>query len=208
MNRDYKKLKLREKQRLKLSLRISLVLWIALVFAVLISIIPFRLAIALYQVPQPQAIFVLGGDYARVTAAVRLTRQNPNLRIWVSDYLSRMQLYKRLFQQAGIAPENFYYDFCATDTVTNFTCTVEELVKRDLRHIYLVTSDYHMRRARIIATIVFGSKGIAVTPVIVPSIGVPEEPLLRALRDGIRAIFWIIAGRTGASLNPRLPTIN
>ncbi|WP_390622268.1 YdcF family protein [Euhalothece natronophila] len=46
----------------------------------------------------------------------------------------------------------------ATDTVTNFTTMVEPLKENDIHHVYLITSDYHMRRSRVIGTVVFGSQ--------------------------------------------------
>jgi hypothetical protein len=58
--------------------------------------------------------------------------------------------------------------------------------------------------ARAIATIVFGSQGIVVTPVGVPSQGEESETLVQVLRDCGRCLLWIFTNRTGASLNPKL----
>ena len=57
----------------------------------------------------------------------------------------------------------------ATDTVTNFTTLVVDFVTQKLHNIYLITSDDRLRRARAIASIVLGSRGIAVTPLAVSS---------------------------------------
>ena len=57
----------------------------------------------------------------------------------------------------------------ATDTEKNFTTLVGDFVTQKLHNIYLITSDYHLRRARAIASIVLGSRGIAVTPLAVSS---------------------------------------
>jgi uncharacterized SAM-binding protein YcdF (DUF218 family) len=184
--------------------RISSILLITIGLILLISIIPLRLIITLHQVPKPQAILVLGGDFKRISYAAQLAQEHIDLDIWVSDYPYNYQINSRLLAQAEIAPERIHYDFHATDTVTNFTCTVGEFVERDIRHLYLITSDYHMRRAKIIATLVLGSQGIAVTPIAVPVQGFPHESLVRILRDASRSIFWMITGKTGASLNPRL----
>ncbi|MBD2245404.1 hypothetical protein [Nostoc sp. FACHB-888] len=46
-----------------------------------------------------------------------------------------------------------------------------------------VKSDYHMRRASAIATIVLGSQEIVVTSVAVASQNQPSESLMRVLRD-------------------------
>ena len=92
----------------------------------------------------------------------------------------------------------------ATDTVTNFTTLAEDFVENKIQHIYLITSDYHMSRARAIATIVLGSAGIVVTPLAVPSLGDRSESLIRVVRDCGRSLLWVFSGRTGASLNPRV----
>ena len=111
---------------------------------------------------------------------------------------------KNIFQKSGIPEQKVNYDLCATDTVTNFTCTVDDFVAEDIQHIYLITSDYHMARSKVIATFVLGRRGIVVTPIDVKSKGHPSESWLRIIRDGIRSIMWLATGRSGASLNPRL----
>jgi len=173
-----------------------------------IGFIPLQLFVTLYQVRQPQAILVLGGDTRRVTRAAYLAQENLKLRIWVSDFPFMHPYYERLLQTANISPARIQYDFCATDTVTNFTCTVQAFSQQKIRHVYLVTSDYHMKRAKLIATLIFGSRGIVVTPIFVPAPGASPESPLRMVRDGIRSVFWLITGRTGASLNPRRQASN
>ncbi|MBE9013423.1 YdcF family protein, partial [Pseudanabaenaceae cyanobacterium LEGE 13415] len=64
-----------------------------------------------------------------------------------------------------------------------------------------ITSDYHMRRAQVIGEIVFGSRGINIQPVSIPSHHA-EEPMSKALRDGGRAVLWVATGQTGAHLAP------
>ena len=172
---------------------------------ILLSIIPLRLAITWYQVPEPQAIFVLGGDiYRRIPFTAKFAQENPKLEIWLSDFPRAYKYSSRILQEAGVVQERIHYDFCATDTVTNFTCTVEDFVEKDLRHLYLITSDYHMRRAKAIATIIFGSRGIIATPISVPSNVFQPESWLRVLRDSIRSLLWIVNRKTGASFNPAL----
>lgn len=178
-----------------------------LVFAlglVLVGIIPVRIAIALHRAPIPQSIFVLGSDPARMEFAARFWQSHSNLDIWVSDYASYEQPNRRIFRQFGVPNERVRFDGRATDTVTNFTTLVGDFVSQKLEHIYLITSDYHMRRSRAIATIVLGSRGIAVTPVAVPSTGQNSESLVRVLRDCGRSLLWIVTGRSGASFNPIL----
>ncbi len=180
--------------------------WLGLLTAlvVILGLIPLRLAMSFYLAPVPEAIFVLDGNAGRVQFAAQLWQSHPYMDIWVSGVGSDTR-YSKMLEQAGIPAPQIFYDVCATDTVTNFTCPVEELRRRGWHHVYLVTSDYHMVRARSIAAIVFGSRGIFVTPVTVPSRGMPPESRSRVLRDCFRSILWLFTGRTGASLNPKLP---
>jgi uncharacterized SAM-binding protein YcdF (DUF218 family) len=192
------KRKLSRYSRLRL---VTLILAIALILA---GIIPVRIAIALHQAPLPQAIFVLGGDITRMKFAGKFWQSHSNLGIWVSDYPSYENLNRTISQQFGVPNERFRYDGRAIDTVTNFTTLVEDFASHNLQNIYLITSNYHMQRSRAIATIVFGSRGIVVTPVAVPSTVKKSESLVRVLRDFGRSLLWVVSGRTGASLNPRL----
>ena len=165
---------------------------------VLFSIIPIRLAIAKHLAPQPQAILTLGGDASREKAAAQLARQHPTLPIWTSTGESPRSA-TAIFAAAGVARDRLHLDYRAVDTVTNFTSLVGDLQQRQIHHIYLVTSDFHMPRARAIATLVLGSRGITVTPVSVPSPNPPEH-WTRTFRDCFRSVVWLLTGRTGASL--------
>lgn len=136
--------------------------------------------------------------------AARFWHTHCHLDIWVSDYAWNLDVNRRIFHSFGVPNQRLHLDGRATDTVTNFTTLLEDFVRQKLQHIYLITSDYHMRRARAIASIVFGSQGIVLTPVEVPSLGDKSETLVRVLRDCGRSMVWILTGRTGASLNPGL----
>ena len=184
--------------------KLKLIRWVLAIALALVSIIPMRIAIAFYQQPVPQAIFVLGSDSARMKFAAQFWQSHQNLDIWVSDFPWNLETNRRIFLQYGVSDEKLHLDGRATDTVTNFTTLVEEFADRDLQNIYLITSDYHMRRSRVIATVVLGSQGIVVTPLAVPSSGQEPESLLRVLRDAGRSLLWIVTDRTGASFNPKL----
>ncbi len=184
--------------------KLKLIRWVLAIALVVVSIIPVRIAIAFYQAPVPQAIFVLGGDSARMKFAAEFWQSHRNLDIWVSDFAWNLDANRRIFLQSGVPDEKLHLDGRATDTVTNFTTLVQEFADRNLQHIYLITSDYHMRRSMVIATVVLGSQGIVVTPVSVPSSGDDSESLVRVLRDSGRSILWIFTDRTGARFNPKL----
>lgn len=150
-------------------------------------------------VATPQAMLVLGGAIERETFAAEFARKHPELPIWVSSG-SNPEYTEAVFADAGIARQRLHIDRDAVDTVTNFTTLVEEFRARGIDSVYVITSDYHMRRARVIGEIVFGSRGISMHPIAVPSQQEPE-PLSKAVRDGARAILWVVTGHTGSTLS-------
>ncbi|MGL4617546.1 YdcF family protein [Chroococcidiopsis sp.] len=167
----------------------------SVVLFVLFGIIPFRLSIALSQRPLPQAIIALGGDPMRETFAADFALQHPPLEIWISSpYLKAFDL-----ADPSASASRIHVDYRAVDTVTNFTSLVADFKQRNFQHVYLITSDFHMARAKAIAFFVFGSQGIAVTPISVPS-NKPPESWFHIYRDVCRTWLWMITGRTGASL--------
>ncbi|WP_235006714.1 YdcF family protein [Calothrix rhizosoleniae] len=140
--------------------------WLVLIIALLLSsFISVRIAITFRQAPTPQAIFVLGSSSERMEFAGRFWQSRQNLDIWVSDFDSNLDGNRRIFERFGVPNQKLHLDGRASDTVTNFTSLVEDFSSGKLQHIYLITSDYHMRRARSIATIVLGNRGIVITPV-------------------------------------------
>jgi uncharacterized SAM-binding protein YcdF (DUF218 family) len=158
--------------------------------------IPARIAIAKQQAHRPELILVLGGSPARERLAAQLASTDPSLKIWVSSGTSEAA---SEFAAARIPASRVYLDHRATDTVTNFTTVVKDLKRKHIDHVYLVTSAYHLPRAQVIATIVFGSQGIAVTPVTIAD-EQRIESRWRIVRDGLRSLMWLSTGRTGASL--------
>ena len=189
---------------LRLKLRRSPFFLLLTLLILLFGIIPFRVAITLYQTPLPQAILVLGGNSDRMKFAAQFWQTHPSLEIWVSDYPRNFAVNSNIFQAGGVPEQKVHYDFCPTDTVTNFTCFIKQVARRNIRHLYLITSDYHMARSRVIAFLVLGSRGIIVTPLSVPSEDRKPESFIRIIRDFMRSLLWIVTGRTGASLNPDL----
>ncbi len=169
---------------------------------VLISVIPVRLAIAITRAPFPQAILTLGAGSDREEFTAAFAQMHPSLEIWVSSG-TYTENTRKIFQDAGIPNTRLHIDHRAVDTVSNFTSLVKDFKKRNFQHLYLITSDFHMPRARAIATFVLGSQGIAFTPLSVPS-NEPPESWLHILRDTGRALLWVITGYSGASLKSAL----
>ena len=162
------------------------------------SLIPIKLAIAHFQTPIPQAILTLGGGSQREKFTARFAQFHPSLTIWISSGSPPKQV-RQIFQDANISTSKVNLDYRATDTVTNFTSLVKDF-QRQYQHIYLITSDFHMPRAKAIAFIILGSHGITYTPVAIPT-KQESESKLKIVRDSLRAVVWLITGRSGASLN-------
>ncbi|MGI0493976.1 YdcF family protein [Alkalinema pantanalense CENA528] len=171
--------------------------WAALTgFVFMVGYIPVRIEIATWSAPKPQAILTLGGGEKREMFAAEFARNHPDLDIWISSGLEREKA-EAIFRAAKIDLSRVHQDRKATDTVTNFTTMLAKFEQEKINHIYLVTSAEHMPRATAIATLVLGSRGIAVTSVTVPSVAEAESPW-RTIRDVIRSTIWIFTGWTGA----------
>lgn len=176
--------------------------WMAqLVLVLLVAAVAYRGF--QHYIRKPDAILVLGGTIARERFAAQFAQEHPKLPIWVSSGTNR-EFAEALFYDAGIDAERLHLDYDAEDTVTNFTTLVDDFEQRNIDNIYLITSDYHMRRARVIGEIVLGSHGIGFRPISVETEESPESTS-KVLRDGARSVFWVITGRTGASLRRYLP---
>ena len=147
---------------------------------------------------QPEVIFVLGGEPLREQFAAKFARQHPTIPIWVSGGTPEGYA-KRVFTKAGINWKQVHLDYQAVDTVTNFTTLVERFQAKGINSVYLITSDDHMLRARIIGEVVFGSRGINIKPVSINT-GRSPESVDKSLRDGARAILWLATGYTGATI--------
>ena len=185
------------KQRLKWVVGILLLLII-----IRIGIIPIQIAIAQHQSPEPQLIFVLGGGREREKAAAKLAKTYPQLPIWISSG-TPSNWKKSYFQNLDISLSRLNLDFCAIDTVTNFTCLVDQFNQRNINHVYLLTSEFHLPRAQVIGFFIFGSHNIAITPIGILQSPSKREPWLVTVRDSIRSIIWMLTGRTFVSFHPR-----
>ncbi len=150
----------------------------------------------------PQAILVLGGAPQREQFAAEFAQQHPNLPIWVSGG-SNPEYAEWVFQKAGIDKKRIRLDYEAVDTLTNFTTLVNRLKTKGLTHVYLMTSDYHMRRASWMGNVILGSRGIKFKPIPIPT-KFKTEPLQVAIFDGGRALLWLATGQTAESLKPIL----
>lgn len=150
------------------------------------------------SLPTPDAVLVLGGSTEREQFAAEFAKQNPDLPIWVSSGSTR-EYAEWVFEEAGISDDRVNLDYQAVDTVTNFTTMVDDFKDRGIDSVYVITSDYHMRRAWLIGQIVFGSQGIHFKPVPIDR-DRPPESWRKTIRDGARAVLWVTTGHTGTTL--------
>lgn len=139
---------------------------------------------------EPQAILVLGGEPTREKFAAQFALKHPQLPVFVSSG-SPEEYAQYIFDTAGVPRDRIYLDYRAVDTVTNFTVMVKELERRKITDVYVLTSEFHMPRAIVIGKIVLGSRGIEMYPIAIPSKVASENPT-KAVRDGLRSVFWLV----------------
>ncbi len=153
----------------------------------MLTVILIKIAIASYQSPYAQAILTLGGDSDREKFTAQFAQKHPNLDVWIFSGSPLNRAYT-IFYNADIPTSRLHLDYRAVDTVTNFASLVAEFKQRCIQHVYLITSDFHMPRAKTIAILVFGSQGITFTSIStsyvilgVPSSGLSQEVPEQAL---------------------------
>ncbi|CAE7887538.1 Ocrl [Symbiodinium sp. KB8] len=105
----------------------------------------------------------------------------------------------------------------AIDTLANFTTFLRCIDKKRLARnrsapvdVVVVTSSYHVPRAKTIATLVLGSRGLSFHFAEAPAQGVEEkedmarrslrEGSFRCARDALRALVWLVSSFEGATL--------
>ena len=159
------------------------------------------------QQPYPQAILILDGTDPRVEFGLAFAQAHPDLPVWISGYCSQRQAVYAALSDLNIDPDRVFFDLNATDTVTHFTGMVKFYDTHNIRHVYLVTSSDHMVRARAIATIVFGSRGIITTPIAQPANQLADweaqDTWIKVIRDALRSLTWLVFGFTGERFNGR-----
>jgi uncharacterized SAM-binding protein YcdF (DUF218 family) len=147
---------------------------------------------------QPEAIFVLGGETQRERFAASFAAKHPDLPVWVSGGAPK-DYARRVFANKNVDLKRVHLDYQAIDTLSNFTSMVDELRKAGIKSVYLITSDDHMARSRLVGEVVFGGHGIAVKPVSFVS-GRSDESWEKVVRDSGRAVFWLFTGNNSSDL--------
>jgi uncharacterized SAM-binding protein YcdF (DUF218 family) len=136
-------------------------------------------------------IFVLGGSINREIYAAKLAKNYPTIPILISQG-SREPCILLVFLQENVSPARVWLEKCAKNTFENFVFSVPDLIDRQARRVKLITSQTHLPRAKWMAQVFFGIRGIAVEIDIAPELGVPgnNESKIKTLLDVSRSLMW------------------
>ncbi|MEM1369659.1 MAG: YdcF family protein [Cyanobacteria bacterium P01_H01_bin.15] len=168
----------------------------------LVAWISLRVAISSARHPAPQGVVMLTGHPQRITVALDLLEQDPDLRLIVVGGCWHIENYQRAFQRRAPGLKHLHFEAQALDTLTSFTSILPYLRAQKLQHIYVVTSQAHMPRTQQISWWILGSQGRVITPVPASDQIRPEHPS-RRFRDTARALIWLLTRQTGDRFNPR-----
>jgi len=152
----------------------------------------------------PTAIVVLGGGIQRETVAARLAQHYPHLPVIISSGSTIPCLYRVFVEENQVDWQRIKVDLRAEDTLTNFTSILPYLQAQHHKTVFLVTTSGHLTRSRMLAAIIWGSRGIAVRPQVMEGIG-HNESWVKLLFDLMRAIAWFLFGDWIAQLFYRDP---
>ncbi|NEO84817.1 MAG: YdcF family protein [Spirulina sp. SIO3F2] len=151
------------------------------------------------QAPNPMAIVVLGGDFEREYFAADFAQNYPQLPVVISSGMPEPKS-RQFFAQVGVGGDRLVYDHQAVDTLTNFTTLLPQLQATQIRHVYVITSDFHRARSRLIAYLIWGAHGIAYQFIAIPT-QTPPEPGWLLLGDIIRTVVWWLTGAVPTAHN-------
>jgi len=143
------------------------------------------------------AYVVLGGSIRREMHMAQLASTLPQPQPILVSAGSADPCIRLLFEQTGAALEQVWLEHCAESTFGNFVYAVPLLEGWGARHVTLVTSGSHTRRAVTLARILFGARGIWIEPLIVDEIGIPgnQETALKTTLDIGRSLLWAVVAQ-------------
>lgn len=143
------------------------------------------------------AYLVLGGSIRREMHMAQVASTWPKAQPVLVSAGSADPCIRLLFEQAGAALDQVWLENCAESTFGNFVYSVPILESWGVRHVTLVTSGSHTRRAVTLGRILFAAQGMWVTPLIVDETGVPgnQETGLKTTLDIGRSLLWAIVAQ-------------
>ena len=139
-------------------------------------------------------IFVLGGGVEREEFAAHFALLYPNLEVWISGGMPQNYSLE-IFKKYGVNGNRISF-LPATNTVENFSLAVSKMRQNAVSHVFVISSDYHLPRAILIAKIIL--MGIKIIPIpVFPKWSHPPEPWHKLWRDFGRSLYVVIFGKRG-----------
>jgi uncharacterized SAM-binding protein YcdF (DUF218 family) len=138
------------------------------------------------------AFFVLGGSIRREIYVAELAKQYPQVPILISRG-SKDPCIWLIFQKEGASQmQNVWLEKCADSTFGNFYYSIPILRHWKVHKVKMITSPTHLPRAKWMAQILFGARGIWVETEAVREQGVPgnRESWLKTGLDVTRSLLW------------------
>ncbi|MCT7970654.1 YdcF family protein [Laspinema olomoucense] len=176
----------------------KIVTWVILIFFLILSILGGLAAVQITRLQSAasgssDAILVLGGSIKREMYVTQFAKQNPDIPIVISQG-SASPCVQLIFDRDRAPAKNVWLERCAYSTFTNFTFSGELLKQWDVKKVKVITSQTHLPRAKWLAHILLGAKGIAVEIETVQEEGIPgnKEFWLKTALDVTRSLIWAI----------------
>lgn len=142
------------------------------------------------------ATLMLGGSIRREIHAAQLAQSYPGRPILISGGSDAPCIW--LIFERELAPKSrVWLEPCARSTLDNYRFSLPTLQRWGARHVQLVTSGNHQRRALGLGRIILGSHGIWLTPAAAPEDGRPgnREFGLKTGLDWLRGMGWALVSQ-------------
>lgn len=140
---------------------------------------------------------VLGGAYQREDFALtEWHEQNPGVQIFISGGSTTKAIYDR-FGARGGKPPLFINDTRAKTTNGNFTSLADEFKAEGYKHVYVLTSYSHLKRAMVLAKIILGSRGLSCEGVMAHYDPERVETTKVLFESSFLACLWVALGPLG-----------
>lgn len=137
----------------------------------------------------------LGGNVERAHTTAAVAIRFLGASVLVSSELEPRRVFGILLG-AGVTDWLIAFDFAPWDTVTHFTHGLRDYDVDDIDELHVVTDRFHLRRATWIARVVLLGSGVRIVGHAHddPRYAKTRDPLLRLVRDLLRAAWWRLTG--------------
>ncbi len=141
-------------------------------------------------------ILVLGGSIRREIYAAQIASEYQDVPLIISQG-SKPPCIKLIFQREQTRMDNVWVEQCAYSTFDNFFFCVPLLQKHRVHKVKVITSQSHLPRAKLLAQIHLGARGIAVEVDTPNEKGVPgnHESDLKTFLDVTRSLMWAVVSQ-------------